>query len=720
MRKKARLSILFLIILVTGFIFSRNYLTHDVVAEKQEMAAGSTMVSSWAELTSAVATGNYDTIFLKNDSSSNWVATGTITIMKNTSIQTYGGNAGTLSIIRGTDKVLFDVKGGIFHLDGQNKGLTVDGSYSTPTQSLISVNSSAQAIITKVSLKNNNSTGNGGAVVVSNARLQLDGCMVAYNTANFGGGVFVENKNSKLIINDTNITQNQSRSGSGGGVYAYGNVTINNSTFLNNKAATYGGGLMVKTNATISNSTFNNNIATANAGGGIRVDGLATMNGGSVTNNKSNEGGAGVDFISGEGFTKKNVTLSGNLRGTEEVNINPDLEGPNNVDWKKDSSLKIEEIPFNLLKSYKTDGTGDFAPHSGATQGMTMTDKYILLVQWTANEEPTTIHVLDKNNLALKNSIVFDTATNGYTLGHANDMAYDKKTGFVYVYSGHKVDNKVQLVRFKIDKNGQMTDLSTLDAPRGISGIAVDNDHDQFIVYSGGKIFIYDKDFNEKKSFSVPTKLTTQGIGYWKGYVYFTCYEAGVPTIYQTVFNFNERKSNLIYMYDLEGNLAKTLYLSNKVVAGEIESVEFYDNGEMLFNYNYEGISLFKSNYSIQIKDVSLNTKPTKLTYIQNKDNIDLSGLVLGVRLNNEDLQLMNKTSEVTVEGFDNSILGEQTVNLVYKGKKIPLQIEILVPPAEEKNPSTGGVTFKVLATIFIVGMIGFIISKRFRRLYRV
>ena len=702
------------------------------------LAAGSTTVSSWTELANAVNSGNYSTIMMKTSSDANWTANSTIKITREITLKTDDSNTGVLIIKRGTDGVLFEVTSARFVLNAQNKSLTIDGTYSTQTKQIITATNNANISITNVSMKYNNTNGNGGAISVTNSTLALSGCHISGNKAKFGGGVIVSGSSSSATITNTEIFNNTALEGSGGGLYAYGTIIVNNSSFTNNVAATYGGGFIVKTSAIIKNSTFNNNTATGNSGGALRVDGEATITGGEIKNNKAATGGAGIDFGGSDTpVNYSNITMSGNMVGTEEVNVYPDINSPNNVDWKNDPSLKIEEMPVEVWQSFPRDGTGPLAPHKGATQGMATTDKFILLVQWTENEEPTKIHVFNKKTLRLVNTIVVDSAVYGYTFGHANDLSYDKDTGFVYVYTYYKATNgKVQVAKFKVNDAGEMTDLSLFDTPLGFTGIAFDNDHDQILISTNRKINIYDKEFNLKSSFATPTPLVVQGIGYWKDHVYFACYEAGVPNQYQTIFNYNEKHSNLIYMYDLKGNLVKTLYIPKTRINGEIEDVDFLDNGEMVINYNYEGITVLRSNYPIQIKSVTVDKKPTKLKYIQKEEDIDLSGLVLGVTLNNEDKSTVSSLKDVSVEGFDNSVLGTQTVNLVYKGKKIPLQIEIVAPQiideptqkeiAVEKkvdNPKTGESILTVIVTVIILIVVYFgclFISKRSKKLHKV
>lgn len=732
--KKKILLLFFIILSITYFntnqlVEEKNYLDKIVAANT------STTVTSWSELSNAIALNNYDTIILKNNENSNWSANTTITIAKNVQLKIDNSNTSALTITRNTNNLLFDIKTGTITIDGQEKGIIIDGTYSSGTKSLINISENAKVTFTNITFKNNKSTENGGAISQTSSSLTLNNCTITNNTAKYGGGIISSKDVSTLTLNNTNITNNTATDGSGGGIYGSSKITINNSNISNNTANTYGGGMIIKAEATIKDTIINENTVIKNSGGGMRIDGTATMTGGEVKNNKSFEYGAGIDFNAGF-FTYSNVVLENNTNagsnGTEIYNIHPDLNSPNNIDWKKDPKLKIEEIQVELLKNYKIDGTGELAPHTGATQGLTVTDKFILFAQIEENDEPTKIHVLDKKTLTLKNTIVVDSTNVGHTFGHANDMAYDKKTGFVYLYTSFKgPSGKVQIAKFKVNNEGQMTDLSEFDTPRGFSGIAIDNDNDQIILYAAEKMWIYDKDFNLKSSFDSPSPLVKQGMGYWKGYIYFTCFEGGTPNMYQTIFNFNERRSNLIYMYDLQGNLAKTLYIPSSTVYGEIEDIEFLDNGEAIISYNSQGISLYKTSYLIQVKNIAINTKPKKLEYIQNLEEFDLSGLKLNVTLNNEEIKTITSTKDVKVEGFDNSKAGEQTIYLVYQGKRTPLQVKILeaqknLTPKEndnqpkntktEKNPNTGGISITILLILLASGIIGYKISVNHRK----
>ena len=120
-------------------------------------------------------------------------------------------------------------------------------------------------------------------------------------------------------------------SGAGGGllVYSQGSnnatVNINNSTFLNNYAASYGGGIESEggssghASMTLNNSTFSGNTATYGAGifnGGYAGNATMTINNSTISDNTASGNGGGI-FNEGAGsgtatLTINNSTISGN------------------------------------------------------------------------------------------------------------------------------------------------------------------------------------------------------------------------------------------------------------------------------------------------------------------------------------------------------------------------------------------------------------------------
>lgn len=79
------------------------------------------------------------------------------------------------------------------------------------------------------------------------------------------------------------------------------------------------------------------------------------------------------------------------------------------------------------------------------------------------------------------------------------------------------------------------------------------------------------------------------------------------------------------------------------------------------------------------ITGISINKKPTKLTYIQNKEDLDLSGGSITVSYNDETTENVDMTSEqIDVIGFDNKNVGKITVTLTYQSKTTTLEVEII------------------------------------------
>ena len=89
------------------------------------------------------------------------------------------------------------------------------------------------------------------------------------------------------------------------------------------------------------------------------------------------------------------------------------------------------------------------------------------------------------------------------------------------------------------------------------------------------------------------------------------------------------------------------------------------------------------------IKEISL-IKPQKTQYIQDTDELDLSGAKIQVKYNSgitSEIELPNNNVKVT--GFDNSKIGENTITLEYEGEKLSFNIQIVakpITPAKRKS----------------------------------
>ena len=137
----------------------------------------------------------------------------------------------------------------------------------------------------------------GGAIYFSNSTGKISNSELSYNTSGNGGGFFSTNT-CILSLYNIKILNNSTIGGSGGGIFAYGELTIDGdkSNISNNVADKYGGGIMVKTKATINNCIICNNKALTYSGGGIHVDGELILNNAKVYKNWCNQKGGGINY----------------------------------------------------------------------------------------------------------------------------------------------------------------------------------------------------------------------------------------------------------------------------------------------------------------------------------------------------------------------------------------------------------------------------------------
>ncbi|MBQ9658559.1 MAG: hypothetical protein IJV31_07320, partial [Clostridia bacterium] len=146
----------------------------------------------------------------------------------------------------------------------------------------------------------NCSSGYGGGIFIYASKGTISNSKISGNEAQYGGGIYITGESSDTVLNNIEITNNKT-TGSGGGVYAYGNLRISgkNTTISNNTAETYGGGIMVKNNAIINDGNISENSAQKNQGGGVRVDGMLTINGGTIEKNSTQVSSGGGISVAG-------------------------------------------------------------------------------------------------------------------------------------------------------------------------------------------------------------------------------------------------------------------------------------------------------------------------------------------------------------------------------------------------------------------------------------
>ena len=671
-------------------------------------------VTNWMSLKNEIEnTGKTNLVInLTNNESNNWIVDSKITISSEQNVRlVVKGNI----IAKRSEGFLdsFIENNGTLEIVPENESiyLTFDGNkeiVANSTGSLIEVYNGYLNMKNMI-LRNNKKVASGGGMYVKGSQMIFDNVQISDNEGKGGGGIIILNNNSDTQFNNVIINNNNAISSSGGGIYAYGKLKITGegTRISNNTAKTLGGGIMVKNECTIKDGEISGNVATENAGGGIRVDGKLTLNGGCIKNNSANIGGGGIDYNSGM-FFYNNGTVENNQSNNASnykfpnADIYPDLKY--NVDWTQDESLNIYRIKPSVMKSYIR-GT-DIVDRS--TQGMTRTDKYIIFTSWKTNEDDTILNIVDRESLSVLNSI------GGFQFKHANGMTYNSKTGYVYILPTTK-----NLVKFKInDETYEIEDLSYIECTRIYSGIAYDKDDDCYIAYADGKIYILDSNYNEINSFDLIMQLTAQEVAYYNGHIYFMSFEAGNNSSHQVhSFNNKERLSSLIYEYDIEGNLIRSLYISREDFAGELESGYFEENGDFVVSYNItfnnkSTVSLLKSDVfspdvTVEYSEANKTNQNVTATITANEEIQGIEGWTLSTdkkQLTKEYSE--NKTEEVTIKD-----LAGNSTNATIEIKNIDKTAPTVNVKYSTTNLTNGNVTVTITANEEVQSVVGWTLS---------
>ena len=195
---------------------------------------------------------------------------------------------------------------------------TLSGNISNRAGGAIEVTAGTTTTLTGVNLMNNNAgvspataaPGNGGALHVTGAAIvNITGGTISNNVAaSEGGGLW--NGAGTMTVNGSTISSNTASGvaadNGGGGVYNLNNGTL-----------------------TITNATISSNIAngTAGSGGGILSDvgSFLNISNTSVTDNRSNRAGGGIELQAGSTATLSDVILGGNNTG-----VSPAVAAPGN------------------------------------------------------------------------------------------------------------------------------------------------------------------------------------------------------------------------------------------------------------------------------------------------------------------------------------------------------------------------------------------------------
>ena len=248
---------------------------------------------------------------------------------------------------------------------------------------------------------------------------------------------------------------------------------------------------------------------------------------------------------------------------------------------------QVDVDQTNLTPVSLTNLTRISRPYGKALEGGAITPGYVISSFLKPAGKTNPLVLLDKASYALISSQLADT-----DLGHSNGMTYVASRNEIYT-TPVKTDGVYQII---------VLDASTLKVKRRIrvdqyyNSISYDETRDVFFLGNRANSLetatVYSGDLSRKiSSFHVPSNLTHQSSGTWNGLVYFTASEAGRSSMYEPVPDGRFRSGdNVIWIYDLYGNLLKTYYIpaSSDGTHREIEAVMF-DNGRMILQFNENG-----------------------------------------------------------------------------------------------------------------------------------
>lgn len=226
-----------------------------------------------------------------------------------------------------------------------------------------------------------------------------------------------------------------------------------------------------------------------------------------------------------------------------------------NITYAYEIDLNNEIISFDKIENFNL-------------QGFTTTDKYLFLVLVERDDKSSIIMIYNLDDYKLVKTIFYSS------LGHANDVTYNRKTNKIYVLRG----NGSSLVDVFNGESFQYEE--TIDVKLPIRSITYVDTKDEYYVRTVATGFRLDNKF--KLASKIPfvigmnfnNDIGRQGWQYYNGYIYYANW---------SWVRLGGDGSNIIYIYNLEGKEMDYLHTSRDI--GEIEGISFYKD-KMILGFN--------------------------------------------------------------------------------------------------------------------------------------
>jgi autotransporter family porin len=248
-----------------------------------------------------------------------------------------------------------------------NKVLTIEGNGSTIANAgvvqfrFFDLGAAANVTLNQVTLSAGTLGNQGGAILLkTGAQLTTTGVKFSGNVATAGGGAIYAQAGTTLRVTEDTFSNNDSGgTAGGGGILSQGTTAVERSTFTGN-SGDLGGGIMVGLTGSLSvvNSTFTANTA-ASFGNAIKNFGTATVVNSTVSDNPSSTSDGSISST-GTMLLQNTIVADGTPSNCSTVG--PITDGGHNISWP-DTTCPGLNVDPNL---------GPLANNGGPTQTMAL------------------------------------------------------------------------------------------------------------------------------------------------------------------------------------------------------------------------------------------------------------------------------------------------------------------------------------------------------------
>ena len=156
----------------------------------------------------------------------------------------------------------------------------------------------------------------------------------------------------------------------------------------------------------------------------------------------------------------------------------------------------------------------------------------------------------------------------------------------------------------------------------------------------------------------------------------------------------NAKKLNYVVgqNFNPEGLKLKAIYqngLEKEITDYSIKDGQNLKAGQTTVTIEYEGKTIIQE-ITVENKEVvsiEIKSNPTKTEYIQNKEELDLNGGIIKIIYNDgTEEEVLMTSKEISISGFNNQILGTNTIIIKYQGKTAEFKVEIKEPEKPQNS----------------------------------